>query len=97
MDECWDEVCKISSTGKPIAVLEWGVIDYPTANDKAKWINEAFNSIKPGGKYFPKIKAMSCWHSSFGKTDLKIDSSIEGLTAYRKCVSDSIFLKRALF
>jgi hypothetical protein len=97
LDECWNEVSKISSVGKPVAILEWGVIDYPTANDKAKWIKEAFNSIKPGGKYFPKIKAMSCWHSSFGKTDLKIDSSAEALTAYRECVSDSIFLSESFF
>lgn len=97
LDDSWDELLSISKTGKPIALLEWGVIDYPSVGNKATWIKSALANIKPGGKYYPLIKAVSYWNEDFNQTNLRIDSSPESLRAYSDAISDSVFVSKVLF
>lgn len=87
LGDTWSEITSISTTGKPIGILEWGVIDYPWLGSKAAWIDDAFQSVLPGGAYYPQINAMSYWHENFDQTNLRIDSSPEALAAYQSGAS----------
>ncbi len=57
---------------------------------KAKWIENAFNTLS-SGKYL-KIKAISWWHENFDNSLLRVDSSPESLEAYKKGVADTLFI-----
>ncbi len=60
---------------------------------KAKWIEQAFNTLSL--QKYPKIKAISWWHENFDNSLLRIDSSPESLEAYRKGVANSLFLSNS--
>jgi hypothetical protein len=70
----------------------WGV-----KGDKAKWILDAYDSIR---NLYPNIKAI-VWFSkdkrAIGEGDWRVDSSPESLEAYRKAISDPYFLDRIMF
>lgn len=97
LDSSWTEISTISETGKPIAILEWGTIENQMADGKAEWITSAMNLLNKGGKYYPYIKALSFWHSSFSQTNLRIDSSPQSLKAYQSGINDSIFTGKPKF
>ncbi len=90
LSDSWDEIMDISAEGKPIAILEWGVIDYPEIGSKAEWIDDAFATLLSGD--YPEIKAISYWHENFDETNLRIDSSPEALAAYRRGVAHRRFI-----
>ncbi len=96
LNDSWGNISAISSQGKPIAILEWGVIDHPETQ-KAQWISDAIKSISTGGKYFPHIKAISYWHENFDDTNLRIDSSPESLSSYKEAISDPVFIAEPSF
>jgi len=96
LDDSWDEISSISNE-KPIAILEWGVTESGNPTKKANWIANAIKTITPGGKYFPKIKAMSYWHENFDGSRLRVDSSPEALNAYKNGISDDIFVSDLIF
>ncbi len=58
-------------------------------NRKAKWIKNAFKALN--GENYPRVKAISWWNENFDNSLLRIDSSPEGLVAYRSGVSSSYF------
>jgi len=100
LNDAWNELSHISNSNKPIAILEWGVIDQPSLGDKAQWISQAFQSVTTGS-YAGKISAMSYWHENFtanGETiNLRIDSSTSSLNAYQNGVSDAKFISTVSF
>ena len=87
----WDDIKAVSPGGKPIAILEWGTTDNDQ-HQKPQWITDAINSVKPGGKFYPQIKAISYWNEDFDDTLLSIDSSPESLSAYQQGVADTVFV-----
>lgn len=94
MDVAYTELEQISKS-KPIAVFEFGVIENTEKYEKAEWIKGAF-SIITSGKY-PRIKAISWWHSNFENEDsklsmMRIDSSPESLAEYRKWIALPVFV-----
>jgi len=97
LSDAWDELSHISDEGKPIAVLELGVIEGDNATDKANWIHDAYESVGPNGTFDQDIEAMSYWHENFDQTDLRINSSNNSLQAYRNAVSNSIFHTSLVF
>jgi len=64
-----------------------------TENKKAKWIENAFESLESNN--YPRIKAISWWHENFDNSLLKVNSSTESLNAYKNGVSSSIFITTA--
>ncbi len=66
-----------------------------TENTKSKWIENAFESLE-SNKY-PGIKAISWWHENFDNSLLKVNSSPQSLSAYKKSVSSSTFITTANF
>ena len=88
------------STEKPLAILEFGVVDDPTIGDKAAWLQNALGSIKQNR--YPRIKAISYWHEMWENEDgtisnLRLDSSPDALEAYREEIADSFFITNAYF
>lgn len=88
------------STEKPLAILEFGVVDGSATGDKAAWIRDALESIKNGR--YPRIKAISYWHETWENDDgtlsnLRVDSSPESLEVYREEIADSFFVTNAYF
>ena len=72
-----DDVLAISKN-KPIALLEFGVTDYYPNKSKAKWIENAINTIL--NKKYIDFKAVSYWHENWEEKDgvfasLRLDSS----------------------
>ena len=96
LDDSWEEIASISNE-KPIAILEWGVIEKGNPNKKANWIKNAIKTVVSGGKYFPKIKAMSYWHENFDQTLLRIDSSPKALKAYKNGIQNDDFISELIF
>ena len=100
MDKAYPELSNISKS-KPLAVLEFGIIkDSKNKLRKARWITQAFNIIKTGR--YPRIKAISYWDEKWQNedetySDLRINSSVEALNAYRKGVNSPIFVTKPHF
>ncbi len=83
----WSEITSISTEGKPLAVIEWGVTERaPTEDpevDKAHWIADALVSLRRDGP-FAQVQAIGYWHENFGQSVLRLDSSPEAVEAYRR-------------
>ena len=82
------------SLKKPLAIAEFGVVEDPFGGNKAEWISDAFTAVLSG--LYPRIKAVSYWHSSFDNEDgsisnMRVDSSPEVLKAYRDFINSEIF------
>lgn len=91
------QAIKAISSTKPLALLEFGVIeDHPLGN-KSAWFNDAFNTIT-NGDYLP-FQAISYWNDdlSSGTAGMKIDSSTESLTTFRRLINDSQFISNLRF
>ncbi len=56
LDSVWDEFSSISNN-KPLAILEWGVMENYPGGDKAQWITDTLNAIINGR--YQGIKAIS--------------------------------------
>ncbi|KXK04961.1 MAG: glycosyl hydrolase [Ignavibacteria bacterium] len=99
LSEIYDELSSITES-KPIAILEFATVENSGDITKSAWITDALNGLANGN--FPRIKAVSWWHSNFVHSngdlaDMRIDSSEESLTAYRNAVSSEIFISVPLF
>ncbi len=80
---------------KPLAILEFGVTEDPR---KPGWIREAFRFIKE----FPDIKAISWWQERWENedgsfSDLRINSSMASLAAFRREISSPLFVTVPFF
>lgn len=96
MDHAYGELSQVSTT-KPIAVLEYGIIeDQFTALRKADWITNALSAVK--ANRYPRVKAMAYWHESSwipsGDNDMRVDSSVSSLRAYKDEIADPFFLSQ---
>ena len=99
LDFVYPELTAIS-TSKPIAVVEFGVIeDLNTAGRKANWIYGALKSLMNGR--YPRVKAISYWHENSwiptGDNNLRLDSSYQTLNMYRRLISEVFFRTDAKF
>ncbi len=86
LDPAYPEFAGLSPT-KPMALLEFAVLDAPTLGSKAQWITEAIDAVRTGR--YPRVRAISWWHENFGSSNLRIDTSPAALAAYRQAVAPS--------
>ena len=80
---------------KPIIVAEWGVGEFPQQGSKAEWIREAMSAMRQ----MPRLKGAVFWHERWQNPDLsysnlRVNSSLEALTAYRTAIADPFWLDR---
>jgi len=87
----FDELSAVS--GKPIAILEFGIIEDPR---KAEWIEQALNVIKSNRA---RVKAISYWHSIWKNNGDVSDMLLKGeaLRRYKAAIADPIFKSDAQF
>ncbi len=95
MDSSYRSIAAVSAT-KPIALLEFGVIEH---KGKSQWIRNALRDLASGR--YPRLKAVAWWHSDWRNADgswsrMKIDSSKEALAAYREGIADPFFVTKAV-
>jgi hypothetical protein len=95
-DGPYKELSEISKT-KPLAIIEFGVIEHPK---KPEWIKNFFNTIK--SEKYSRIKAISYWHSIWENEDesisnMRLDSSPESLKAYKDEITDKFFKPKIKF
>jgi hypothetical protein len=95
-DAPYNELAGISPN-KPLAIIEFGVVEHPL---KPRWIKNFFDIIK--SEKYNRIKAVSYWHSIWENEDntisnLRLDSSPESLKAYKEAISDKFFQPKIKF
>lgn len=98
MDAAYAEMAAVTEQ-KPIAVLEFGIIEDPfSALRKADWITNALAAVK--ANRYPRVKAMAYWHESSwlrsGDNNMRVDSSVSALRAYKQEVADPFFVSTAV-
>ena len=84
---------------KPVMIAEWAMGEFPHSADdggigKADWIEDGLELLRT--KY-PRVKAAIYWHERWQNKDgsfsnLRVNSSVEALDAYRKGVAHSDWL-----
>ncbi|MEE9339361.1 MAG: glycosyl hydrolase [Methylococcaceae bacterium] len=76
---------------KPIALMEFGVIEDHPKGTKSEWLEDTFNTLLNGD--YLNFKAISYWHDDLGSgTDgMKIDSSPKSLATFQRLIKDPRF------
>lgn len=95
-DDAYKKLSAVSKN-KPLALLEFGMIEHER---KAEWLKSVFDLLK-SGKY-NRIKAISYWHSLWDNgdgsvTNMRLDSSPEPLKVYKEEIADKIFQTKIVF
>ena len=97
LNNTYTELSSLSSD-KPIAILEFGVIDDPKSGNKSEWIQSALQTIE--SESYPRIKAISYWNEKWedgNVIDLTVNSSREVADTFRNLISSSFFLTDAQY
>jgi beta-mannanase len=94
----YEELMKLDPD-KPFILAEWGIGEFPKEGNKAAYIEEAMRRMETE---FPRLKAAVFWHERWQNGDLsysnlRVNSSLEALEAYKKGVRSSFWLDRPLF
>lgn len=84
-------------TTKPILIAEWGIGEFPKRGNKAEWITQAMRMMRN----LPRLKGAVFWHERWQNADLsysnlRVNSSLDALTAYRMAITDTFWLERPL-
>lgn len=85
---------------KPIMLAEWGVTEsHAPGEDKGAWIAAAFTQMSTR---YPRLKAAVFWHERWANEDgsysnLRVNSSLGSLKAYREGVANPFWLGRPLW
>ncbi|MCB0403239.1 MAG: hypothetical protein KDD51_00535 [Bdellovibrionales bacterium] len=99
LDNTYNELVSISPL-KPVAIVEFATIEHPSdVMGKARWIQEALFSLQAG--WYPHVRAISYWHERSWTGDpaqnLRVDSSLNALDAYRNGIQNDFFIGDAFF
>ncbi len=83
---------------KPIMIAEWGTAEFPKSGNKGEWIRQALDLFRTR---YPRIKAAVYWHERWQNQDqsysnLRVNSSVESLEAYRKGIAHPDWLSDLL-
>jgi hypothetical protein len=75
------------TSNKPLALMEFGVIEDHSDGSKTDWFNDAFDTIQ--GADYP-FQAISYWHDDLdsGTKGMKINSSAKSLATFRNRVKN---------
>jgi hypothetical protein len=99
MDAAYEDLAALSDS-KPLALLEFGAVQEPGNEKKARWIRAALRSLRNGR--YERIVAESYWHESWRnpdgpRSDLRLDSSRTTTRYYRNEVARPFYLTEPLF
>ncbi len=98
MDWPYQEMCSLDPK-KPIMIAEWATGEFPlSVNEpgirKNEWIKQGLDLFRTR---YPRVKAAVYWHERWQNPDqsysnLRVNSSVESLNAYREGVSNADWL-----
>ncbi len=98
MDWPYQEMCGLDPK-KPIMIAEWATGEFPlSVNEpgirKTEWIKQGLDLFRT---HYPRVKAAVYWHERWQNPDqsysnLRVNSSVESLNAYREGVSNADWL-----
>ena len=90
----YKELTALSNT-KPIALLEFGCPKVMNALEQTAWTKQSFIDITEQ-KLWPRLKAISWWHSNFDYDSFeimyRIDTYSHTLQAYKKAIANDSFI-----
>lgn len=97
MDVSYPMLCSLSAD-KPVALLEYAICEGNWS--KADWIKGVFDALISGR--YPRLKAISWWNEDWENedgswSDLKVNSSVHSLEAYRNGVANAVFIAEPIF
>jgi hypothetical protein len=83
---------------KPVMIAEWGTAEFPDSGNKGEWIRQGLELFRAR---YPRVKAAVYWHERWQNPDqsysnLRVNSSVESLEAYRSGVAQSEWLGELL-
>ena len=83
---------------KPIMIAEWATGEFPHSGNKEDWIKQGLELFRTR---YPRIKAAVYWHERWQNQDgsysnLRVNSSVESLQAYREGVANPDWLGQLL-
>jgi Glycosyl hydrolase family 26 len=93
VDWPYEEMSRLDAS-KPIMVAEWATGEFPHSGNKGEWIRQGLEMFRTR---YPRIKGAVYWHERWENPDgsysnLRVNSSVEALEAYRAGVSNSGWL-----
>jgi beta-mannanase len=93
VDWPYEEMSRLDPT-KPIMIAEWGTGEFPHSGNKGEWIRQGLEVFRTR---YPRLKAAVYWHERWQNEDgsysnLRVNSSVESLEAYRAGVASSDWL-----
>jgi hypothetical protein len=93
LDWPYEEMSRLDPK-KPIMIAEWGTGEFPKSSNKPQWIKESMEAFRTR---YPRVKAAVYWHERWQNADgsysnLRVNSSVESLNAYREGVAHSDWL-----
>ena len=79
---------------KPVMIAEWATGEFPHSGPKGEWIKQGLDLFRTR---YPHVKAAVYWHERWQNLDqsysnLRINSSVESLNAYREGVASPYWL-----
>lgn len=94
----YEDLCKVDPS-KPLMVAEWGVGEFPDEGNKASFIRDGLRLLL---QQYPRIKGAVYWHERWQNDDntysnLRVNSSVESLQAYREGVANPGWLAYPIF
>ena len=97
VDWPYEEICRLDPD-KPVMIAEWATGEFPHAGNKGDWIKEGLDLFRTR---YPRIKAAVYWHERWQNPDgsysnLRVNSSVEALNAYREGVANPDWLGNLL-
>jgi len=90
----YQEIADITPN-KPIALLEFGVVEDHVSGNKSDWLQQTFETILAGD--YLNFKAISYWNDGWEGADMRIDSSEETLTTFRELINNERFISELRF
>jgi hypothetical protein len=79
---------------KPVMIAEWATGEFPHSGPKGEWIKQGLDLFRTR---YPRVKAAIYWHERWQNFDqsysnLRVNSSVESLNAYREGVANPDWL-----
>ena len=97
VDWPYEEMCRLDPD-KPVMIAEWATGEFPRSGNKSAWIKDGLELFRTR---YPRVKAAVYWHERWQNPDqtysnLRVNSSVESLQAYRDGVAHPDWLGHLL-
>ncbi len=94
----YKELCGLNAD-KPVMMAEWGIGNFPSTGDKARWIADALAFMQ---SRMPRLRAAIFWNERWENSDgsysnLRVTSSPQAVQAYRTGIAGPYWLSEPVY